>query len=116
VDAEASSYDEWQDYFYSIRKVCPWAYADWCAGSVQIVETYKPIALGDYTARVYVVDIHSHDLRAYSEYLNDTRDDEWFYSDPNQGEYSAPVSILIQQDPHRLNKIRQKTGTFNSKA
>ena len=83
---------EWCDYFRSIRRVCPWAYADWCAGSIQILETYKPIPLGDYTARVYVVDIHSHDLRAYSEYLNDTRDDEWFYSDPNQGEYSDPIT------------------------
>jgi hypothetical protein len=106
---------EWQDYFYSIRKVCPWAYVDYCANTIDIVETYEPQDLGDYTARVYVVDIHNHDLRAYSEYLNSTRDDEWFYSDPAQGEYSAPVSILIQQDPERLDKIRQKTGSFNYK-
>ena len=63
-----------------------------------------------------MVDIHHMDLRAYSEHLNDTRDDEWFYSDPDQGEYSAPVSILIQQDPHRLAQIREKTGSFNNKA
>tara|TARA_R100000734_G_C3317794_1_gene111250 strand:+ start:3366 stop:3770 length:405 start_codon:yes stop_codon:yes gene_type:complete len=115
VDAEGRAHQEWQDYFNHIRSVCPWAYVDFHAGKIDIVETSVPQDLGNYSARIYEVDIHSHDLRAYSEYLNETRDDEWFYSDPAQGEYSSPVSILIQQDPERLNKIRQKTGTFNSK-
>lgn len=82
------------------------------SGLIDIVETYKPISLGNYNARVYIVDIHYDDLKAYSEYLNDTTDWEWLYSDPSKGGYSTPVSTLIQQDSIKLNKIRMKTHTF----
>jgi len=108
--------DNWADYFAYIKPVCPWAYAAWQAGTIDIVYNEEPKDLGNYTARIYVVDIHNHDLRAYSEYLNDTRTDLWFYSDPEYLGYSTPVSCLIQQDPVKLEEIRQKTGTFNNKA
>ena len=107
MDAEVN----WDAYFEGIKRVCPWSYADWHAGLIQIVETSKPIDLGNYTARIYIVDIHGADLVAYSEYLNDTRQDEWLYSDPQHAGNSTPVSTLIQQCPIRLEQIRQKTGT-----
>lgn len=112
MDAEVN----WDAYFEGIKRVCPWSYADWHAGLIQVVETHKPMPLGNYTARIYIVDIHNHDLKAYSEYLNDTRDDEWLYSDPAHGGNSTPVSTLIQQCPHRLAQIRQKTGTSAQEA
>ena len=99
---------DWDEYFLRIRTVCPWSYADWRAGLIQVVETSTPMELGNYTARVYVVDIHHEDLQAYSEYLNLTREDEWLYSDPSQGGNSTPTSVLIQQCPHRLQQTRQK--------
>ena len=112
MDAEVN----WDAYFEGIKRVCPWSYADWHAGLIQIVETSKPIDLGNYTARIYIVDIHGADLAAYSEYLNDTRQDEWLYSDPQHAGNSTPVSTLIQQCPIRLEQIRQKTGTSAQQA
>lgn len=107
---------DWADYFKRIQTVCPWAWAAWQAGGIDIVYNEEPVDLGNYTARVYVVDIHNHDLRAYSEYLNATRSDEWFYSDPEYLGYSTPTACLIQQDPLKLSKIREKTGTYNNKS
>ena len=104
---------DWDAYFEGIKTVCPWSYADWHAGLIQVVETSTPMALGNHTARVYVVDIHHMDLVAYSEYLNLTREDEWFYSDPHQGGNSTPVSVLIQQSPERLEQIRQNLQKTN---
>ena len=104
MDAEVN----WDAYFENIKSVCPWSYADWRAGLIQVVESSTPMALGNYTARIYIVDIHGMDLVAYSEHLNDTTEDEWLYSEPEYGGNSTPVSVLIQQDHHRLNEIRQK--------
>lgn len=99
---------DWDAYFESIKHVCPWSYGSWCAGMIDIVYTSTPLTLYPYHARIYIVDIHNYDLKAYSEYLNDTSDDEWFYSDPKFKGNSAPVSILIQQDHKYLHKIRKK--------
>lgn len=112
MDVEA----DWANYFQGIQSVCPWSWAAWQAGRIDIVYHAEPQDLGTYSARVYVVDIHNHDLRAYSEYLNATRSDEWFYSDPEYLGDSTPHSCLIQQDPKKLEEIRQKTGTYNTKA
>lgn len=99
---------DWDAYFEGIKQVCPWSYADWRAGLIDIVETSKPMALGNYTARIYIVDIHGMDLVAYHDWLNDNTEDEWLYSEPEYGGNSAPETILIQQDHNRLNEIRQK--------
>jgi len=106
----------WDAYFEGIKRVCPWSYADWHGGLIQIVPSHKPIDLGNYTARIYTVDFHSCFLRTYSDYLNNTRDDEWLYSDPVHGGNSTPVPTLIQQCPVRLEQIRQKTGTSAQEA
>lgn len=98
----------WEEYFHSIQPVCPWSLSSWRKGLIDIVYQTDPIDLGHYHARVYVVDIEPIDLNGYHEWLNNNRSDEWLWSHPQYGGYSAPVPILIQQDHKYLHNIRKK--------
>lgn len=109
VDAVNQSQSvDWLAYFKSIRKECPWSYAAYVKGLIDIQPwTGQITPLLDYEARVYVIDIDTAALERFAEIM-DSQDpvNEWLFSYPGYGEYAAPVKILIQQDRTRLNQLR----------
>lgn len=102
----------WYAYFKSIRVECPWSYAAYIKGEIDIVEyqgTVEP--LGNYQARVYIVNAPEETVEALASALNyDNPKDEWLFSYPGYGPFAAPKAILIQQDREVLRKLREKTN------
>ncbi len=99
---------DWYAYFKSIRTECPWSYASYLRGKIHITEyTGQRLPLGDYDARMYIVNAPDSTVIALAEGLDyDDKEYEWFYSYPGYGEYATPVSVLIQQSRSQLNSIR----------
>lgn len=97
----------WYEYFKSIRVECPWSYTAYVKGQIHIVEyTGKILLLGDYQARVYLVNAPEETVEALAAGL-DHGEDEWLFSYPGYGPYAAPVPILIQQNRERLRVLRE---------
>ena len=106
---EASAVD-WEGYFKSIRAVCPWSWAAWRKGAIDVRlwdgEIYP---LGSWEARVYIcVNTSPRKLKKQMDKLNYYRpEDEWLFSHPRYKGHSSPVPILIQQDHATLENIRK---------
>ncbi len=107
MEANAAVKDKslWEDYFYGIRKVCPWSYSAWSKGLIDI-NLWKgtPIPLEHYEARVNIIGvIKPRLLKKIEQRLNEQRqDEEWLHSHPSFGIHSTPVPVLIQQDRQHL--------------
>ena len=110
-EAKAKSHQsvDWYQYFKSIRTECPWSYAAYVKGQIDIV-SYQgtSIPLGDYAARMYLVSAPDATVSALAE-MWDRADPncEWLYSHPGYGDYATPVAVLIQQNRQQLNDLRQ---------
>jgi hypothetical protein len=102
----------WYDYFKSIREECPWSYAAYLKGQIDIVEYQGVrIPLGDYQARMYIVSAPDSTVVAIAQGLDyDDSECEWLYSYPGYGEFATPVSVLIQQNRSQLKNLRQQLG------
>ena len=101
---------EWTEYFARIKTQCPWSYPAWLRGQIDVVQwTGEIIPLGDYQARMYLVDLSDEELEKKAEEL-DHGEYEWLFSYPGYGEFATPVSVLIQQDRKVLNDLRTKHG------
>lgn len=101
---------DWYGYFKSIRRECPWAYTAYLNGKIDIVEYQgSAIPLGEYSARVYVINAPDATVEAICAGLN-YGSDEWLFSYPGYGPFATPVSVLIQQDKKTLNQLRNKLG------
>jgi hypothetical protein len=112
VDVNHQSVD-WEEYFYSIRKQCPWSLKSWRQGRIAVtVWTGHVYPLKNIDARVYIVPNGSGSVEQLAQQL-DTGDCEWLFSHPGYGEYAAPVPVLIQQNRQELAKIRQKLSNDN---
>ena len=97
----------WYQYFKSIRVECPWSYQAFVKGQIHIVEyTGKILPLGDYQARVYLVNAPEETVEALAAGL-DHGEDEWLFSYPGYGPYAAPMPILIQQNREKLRALRE---------
>ena len=106
-DASHPSVD-WGQYFTTIRTECPWAQQAWRQGQIDIVKyTGEILPLGDYQARVYVVNAATETVEAICHSLNYGAD-EWLFSYPGYGAWATPVGVLIQQDRSRLRELRNK--------
>lgn len=98
---------DWAAYFKSIRVECPWSHSAYARGLIDIVQYQgQVIPLGQYQARVYVVDASDSELEALSCAL-DHGEDEWLFSYPGYGAWATPVRVLIQQNRAELNQIRK---------
>lgn len=101
----------WEDYFYSIRKVCPWSYSAWKRGLIDIC-LWKgiPQPLENYEARVNIIGvIKPRLLKKIEKRLNTERGcEEWLHSHPSFGVNATPVPVLIQQDEQHLAMARQQ--------
>ena len=99
----------WYRYFKDIRTQCPWSYAAYVKGLIDIVEyTGEVIPLGDYSARVYVINAPDATVEALALALDHDGLDEWLFSYPGYGDYATPVSVLIQQNRQQLNQLRSQ--------
>jgi hypothetical protein len=112
VEVEARSHQsvDWYAYFNSIRTQCPWSYAAYLKGEINIVEyTGVKLPIGDYAARMYILSAPDATVAALAQAFDygDT-ECEWLYSYPGYGEFATPVSVLIQQPRRVLNELRQK--------
>jgi hypothetical protein len=98
--------NSWRDYFYKIREQCPWSWAAWCKGNIEIVKWQgSAIPLGRLEARVYTVNLENSELEQLA-YDLDEGTDEWLYSHPDAGPWATPVGVLIQQDRETLTRLR----------
>ena len=100
----------WYDYFKSIREECPWSYAAYLKGKIDIVE-YEGVRLplGDYSARMYLIRAPDSTVTAIANGLDyDDQECEWLYSYPGYGDYATPVSVLIQQNRKELTNLRSQ--------
>lgn len=104
----------WSDYFKSIKTVCPWSYAAWQKGKIQIVEYKGSISnLDNLEARVYCLDRNPRQLKKLEQRYNNQRDtEEWLHSHPSFGVNSTPVPVLIQQ--HRLGLEQARKSQINT--
>lgn len=99
---------DWYSYFKSIRCECPWSYAAYVKGDIDIIEYQGQILpLGKYQARIYIVSAPNETVEALAAGL-DYGEDEWLFSYPGYGEFAAPRPILIQQNRQRLRELREK--------
>ena len=97
---------DWYQYFKSIRAECPWSYAAYLHGQIEVVEYTGTITpLGKFLARVYTVDATDSEVEALSIAL-DHGQYEWLFSYPGYGPFATPVAVLIQQDRAQLNQLR----------
>jgi hypothetical protein len=99
----------WQEYFYSIRRECPWSWASWSKDLIDISKWCGEIVpLDHYDARIYVVKLNRRRVKKLAKQL-DQGVYEWLWSSPGYGPYATPVACLIQQDRNKLNEIRKKS-------
>lgn len=101
---------DWYSYFKSIREQCPWSYAAYLKGKIDIKE-YQGVRLplGDYSARMYIVYAPDATVVSIAEGLDyEDKEYEWLYSYPGYGDYATPVSVIIQQWREELNRIRNQ--------
>jgi len=101
---------DWLAYFKSIRLECPWSLQAYQTGRIDICEySGHAIPLGNYEARVYVINAPEATVEAICAALN-YGEDEWLFSYPGYGPFATPVSVLIQQNRARLQELRTKLG------
>ena len=109
---EAKSHQSvnWYEYFKSIRAECPWSYAAYIHGGIDIIEyTGEILPLGSYSARMYYFSAPNVTVEAIAQGLDLTdKECEWLFSYPGYGDYATPVSVLIQQNRSELNQIRSR--------
>lgn len=99
---------DWQEYFYSIRKQCPWSLKSWQQGRIAVtLWTGHRYPLKNLDARIYIVSAGSGSVEHLAKGL-DQGEDEWLFSYPGYGEYATPVPVLIQQNRRQLASIRQQ--------
>ena len=99
---------DWREYFKSIRVECPWSYAAYEKGEIDIVKYQgKVIPLEKYQARLYIVNAPNETVEALAAALDHGKD-EWLFSYPGYGPFATPVAVLIQQDRERLRQLRSQ--------
>ena len=99
---------EWGEYFAEIKRECPWSYAAWLRGQIDITEWTGEIKpLGDMQARVYTISASDEDVEKLAQEL-DQGEYEWLFSYPGYGPFATPEAVLIQQDRSVLAELRGK--------
>ena len=102
---------DWGAYFARIKEQCPWSYAAWQKGLIDVVHWEGDVLpLQPFSARVYLVDASNEEVERLSESL-DHGEYEWLFSYPDYGEFATPVTVLIQQDRATLANLRSKAQT-----
>lgn len=110
VKARSHQSVDWQKYFESIQRECPWSMIAWIKGKIDIKSWHGCdciLSLGDFRARMYTVkNLNKRQLKKLCKQL-DHGDCEWLWSYPGYGPYATPRAVLIQQSRRELNDIRK---------
>ena len=113
---EAANADNqlWQDYFNSIKSVCPWSGPAYQKGLIDIVEcmtfVYKP--LDGMLARVYLLPYAPNKLKRLTQkMMYEYEEEEWLWGHPQYERYSPPRPCVIQQNHQYLEDIRKTLKT-----
>jgi len=103
---------DWCEYFYTIKRVCPWSWASWQKGLIEI-DSWQghPKQLGNLDARVYTAPKRKYRiLKKIAKRMNDKfPNEEWLWSHPDFGNNSTEVPVLIQQDRAKLEQARRNS-------
>ena len=102
---------DWEQYFNSIKQVCPWSYSAWLKQEIHTINWHSQIIdLGSYKARLYITNKHNpRQLKKMTDRFNRERQhEEWLWSHPDFGFNSTPVAVFIQQDRQLLEQARNK--------
>lgn len=126
VESQSQEEVNWQNYFQSIRPVCPWSYKAFMREGIQFFN-YVPSTFnvwrqtfhtrrqhGQPQPEAYVYRAEGYD----SEYLENLTEQynalddgcEYLWSHPSHGGDSTPIPVIIQQDRETLTDLRLKTG------
>ena len=100
----------WENYFHSIRHVCPWSWSAWKRNKIEIVLWRGvPEELKGLEARVHIlINAKPRLLKKIEQRLNSEKEfEEWLHSHPSFGINSTPVPVLIQQDRIGLENARK---------
>lgn len=103
----------WQQYFESIKPVCPWSLSAWNKKEIHITNWQSHIIdLDSYQARIYIAPNHNpRQLKKMCNRFNTYRtNEEWLWSHPDFANHSTPVPVFIQQDRDKLTSIRLKNN------
>jgi hypothetical protein len=104
---------DWNQYFESIKRVCPWSHVAFKRAAIDLTLWRGVISpLGNWEARLYLAPRHNpRQLKKMSDRFNRERPtEEWLWSHPTFGNHSTPVACFIQQDRQRLETIRFSTN------
>ena len=104
---------DWDEYFESIKAVCPWSLRAWRQNQIEIIKWHSQQIkeLGLIEARLYISNHNPRQLKKITKKLNSLRPkEEWLWSHPSYGNHSSHVPVLIQQDRDKLSSIRSKIG------
>jgi hypothetical protein len=102
---------DWGEYFARIKTQCPWSYAAWQKGLIDVVQWEGDVLpLHPFSARVYLVDASDTEVELLADAL-DHGEYEWLFSYPGYGDFATPVTVLIQQDRATLARLRTKAET-----
>ena len=97
----------WHHYFEKIRTQCPWSWAAWQKGLIDVCEWHGSWHhLEGYEARVYVTNLNRRKLKKLCGKLDESIEYEWLWSEPRYGKWATPVPVLIQQHRAKLEAIR----------
>jgi len=110
----------WLEYFYSIRKVCPYSYQSYHEGTTKITNFDEDILVLNeqnfetlpWEVIVYLLgdDLTLDAIDEYVASLNDCQNTcEYLWSHPTftkGGNNNTPVPVIIQQDRARLMELR----------
>lgn len=110
----------WLEYFYSIRKVCPYSYQSYLEGTTKITNFDEDILVLNeqnfetlpWEVIVYLLgdDLTLDAIDEYVASLNDCQNTcEYLWSHPTftkGGNNNTPVPVIIQQDRARLMELR----------
>lgn len=103
---------DWNEYFKSIKPVCPWSWASWSKGHIEI-DSWEghPKDLGNLDARVYTAPKRKFRiLKKIAKRMNDEfPNEEWLWSHPDFGNNSTEIPVLIQQDRTKLEQARRNS-------
>ena len=111
--------DNWFQYFYSIRHVCPWSYKSYLEGKIQIIPFDRELLkltemnwkVQPNDALVYVVDdLTLDEIDEFVAHRNDCQEKcEYLWSHPTftkGANNQTPKPVIIQQDRKRLMELR----------
>lgn len=113
---------DWQQYYQSIKSVCPWAYKAYMNDKILLLD-YDPKVLdtfisafkhSNYEAMVVTCEGKSSKwLEQTCDAQNELKGDlEWLWSHPEHKYNSTPVPCIILQDRSVLTDLRNKTGYY----